>query len=104
MKSYADEIDITVFTGHNHATEAYSVDGVRYFVAGGGGREQSLISNQMAEDYPEDHYWQGKQQKLDYNYLVVEVKGEDVRVTVKRFRPNELEPYSQVNLVPERMD
>ncbi|MEF8916902.1 MAG: metallophosphoesterase [Candidatus Bipolaricaulota bacterium] len=104
LKSYADKVDITVFTGHNHATEAYSVDGVRYFVVGGGGGEQSLSSNWMPEDYPEDHYWKGNEQKLDYNYLLVEVEGDDVSVIVKHFRPNELEPYGRVNLVPDRMD
>jgi len=104
LKSYADEIDITVFTGHNHATEAYKVDGIRYFVAGGGGGEQSLSSNQMPENYPEDLYWRGERQKLEYNYLIVKVEGEDLTITVKRFRPNELKPYSQVNLVPDRMD
>ncbi len=104
LKTYADKIDITVFTGHNHATEAFIVDGIRYFVVGGGGGEQGLSSNQMPEDYPKDHYWQGDRRKLDYNYLTVEVRGEDVNVTVNRFRPNELNPYSQVNLVPDRMD
>lgn len=104
LKSYADRIDITVFTGHNHATEAYNVDGVRYFVVGGGGGEQGLSSNEMPDDYPKDHYWQGNQRKLDYNYLIVEVEGGDVSVTVKRFRPNELKPYSQVNIVPDRME
>jgi hypothetical protein len=58
----------------------------------------------MPEDYPEDHYWQGNEQKLDYNYLLVEVEGDDVSVIVKYFRPNELEPYGRVNLVPDRMD
>lgn len=73
-------------------------------MAGGGGGEQSLSSNQIPENYPEDLYWRGEQQKLEYNYLVVEVEGEGLTVTVKRFRPNELKPYSQVNLVPDRMD
>lgn len=104
LESYADKIDITVFAGHVHATEAYSIEGVRYFVVGGGGGEQGLSPNTMPEDYPRDHYWQGKQPKLDYNYLVVEVKGDQLRVSVKRFRPNDLNPFDEVNLVPNRMD
>ena len=104
LKSYADKIDITVFTGHVHATEAYSVDGIRYFVAGGGGGEQNLSSNRMPDDYPRDRYWQGNKRQLDYNYLVVRVKGEDVEVVVKRFRPNAFQPFSQIDMVPGRMD
>ncbi len=36
--------------------------------------------------------------------MVVKVSGEEVEVTVKRHRPNELEPYSEVELVPDPMD
>lgn len=104
LKKYADKIDITVFTGHVHTTEAYKVDGIRYFVAGGGGGEQNLSSKEMPEDYPEELYWQGSPRKLDYNYIVVKVMGEDLKITLKRFRPNKLKPYSQVNLVPDRME
>ncbi|MCF8029848.1 MAG: metallophosphoesterase [Desulfohalobiaceae bacterium] len=104
LESYADKIDITVFTGHVHATEAYKVDGIRYFVAGGGGGEQNMSSNQMPEDYPKDRYWQGKPRQLDYNYMVVRVEGEDLEVVVKRFRPNDFKPFSQVEIVPGRMD
>lgn len=104
LKSYAGKIDITVFTGHVHATEAYRVDGVRYFIAGGGGGEQSLSVKTMPGGYPEDVYWQGKPRKLDFNYLVVKVMGKDVEVTLKRFRPNEFEPFAQVNIVPGLMN
>lgn len=104
LKSYAEKIDINVFTGHVHTTEAYKVDGIRYFVAGGGGGEQGFTTNDTPEDYPKEHYWQGRPRKLDYNYLVVKVSGEEVEVTVKRFRPNELKPFSEVKLVPDRME
>jgi len=104
LKTYADKIDITVFTGHVHATEAYKVDGIRYFVAGGGGGEQNMSPKKMSDDYPEDLYWQGKPRQLDYNYLVVRVDGQNVNIIVKRFRPNEFKPFSQVDIVPGRMD
>ena len=104
LEEYADRIDINVFNGHVHATETYNVDGVRYFVVGGGGGEQNLSARETPEDYPQELYWQGGKRKLDYNYLVINVNGKDVEVTVKRFRPNELKPFSQVNIVPDRMD
>ncbi|MFO7728952.1 MAG: metallophosphoesterase [Desulfonatronovibrio sp.] len=104
LKSYADRLNITVFNGHVHATEAYKVDGIRYFVAGGGGGEQNLSHNIMEDEYPAELYWQGKQRILDYNYLLVQVSGANLKITLKRFRPNELQPFSQVNLVPDLME
>lgn len=104
LSTFADEISITVFTGHVHATEMYRVDGVRYFVAGGGGGEQNLSAKEMPQGYPEDLYWQGKPRVLDFNYLVVKVAGEKLEITVERFRPNEFEPFETVNVVPVLME
>ncbi|TYB91340.1 MAG: hypothetical protein FXF54_08775 [Kosmotoga sp.] len=104
MRKYADEIDINVFNGHVHATEVYKVDGIRYFVLGGGGGEQTLNANEMPKNYPKDYYWQGEPRQLDYNYLIVSVNGKDVEATIKRFRPNELKPFSQINIVPDLIE
>src|SRR6266403_2876339 len=35
IAAYAKDLDIVVFNGHVHTTEAYQVDGVKYFVLGG---------------------------------------------------------------------
>ncbi|MGC9384522.1 MAG: metallophosphoesterase family protein [Kosmotogaceae bacterium] len=104
LKKYADKIDITVFNEHVHATEAYKVDGIRYLVLGGGGGEQTLNANEMPGSYPKDYYWKGEPRQLDYNYVVVNVNGKNIEITVNRFRPNELKPYSQINIVPELID
>jgi len=104
LKSFAGRIDLTVFNGHVHTTELYEVDGVRYFVVGGGGGEQILSPKPMPDDYPQDLYWQGRPRQLDYNYLIVRVRGKDLDITLKRFRPNQLEPFDRVNVVPALMD
>lgn len=105
LENYSNRIDINVFNGHIHATEAYNVDNVRYFVVGGGGGEQGLHPREnISDNYPEDYYWQGNAPQLDYNYFVVEVTGGEVQIDVKSFRPNKFQPFNQKNLVPDRMD
>lgn len=63
-----------------------------------------LSSNQMPADYPADLYWQGDKRQLDYNYLLVRVNGDEVQMTLKRFRPNEMQPLQEVDMVPGRME
>jgi hypothetical protein len=101
---YAKDLDITVFNGHVHTTEAYQVDGVKYLVLGGGGAEQDPILPgrthvNVPEGYPLDQYWKGEAPKEDYNYLHVEVNpGQPTKFTIIRFRPWSAEPFATVEL------
>ncbi len=105
IAAYAKDLDIVVFNGHVHTTEAFQVDGVKYLVLGGGGAEQdpilpgrTFIKDQPA-DYPEDLYWKSEPPREDYNYLHVEVApGQPTKFTVNRFRPQSAEPYGTVEL------
>ncbi|MGB2628678.1 MAG: hypothetical protein WAK20_17965 [Candidatus Acidiferrum sp.] len=74
IAAYAKDLEIVVFNGHVHTTEAYEVDGVKYFVLGGGAAEQDPILPgrthiKVPEGYPLDQYWKGEAPKEDYNYL-----------------------------------
>lgn len=105
IAAYAKDLDIVVFNGHVHTTEAYQVDGVKYFVLGGGGAEQDPILpgrtqlTNLPADYPADLYWKGEPPREDYNYLHVEVRpGQPTKFTINRFRPQSAEPYATVEL------
>jgi hypothetical protein len=105
IASYAKDIDIAVFNGHVHTTEAFEVDGVKYFVLGGGGAEQDPILpgrttiKKLPADYPKDSYWKGEPPREEYNYLHVEVTpGQPTKFTINRFRPQSSEPYAAVEL------
>jgi hypothetical protein len=104
IAAYAKDMDITVFNGHVHTTEAYEVDGVKYWVLGGGGAEQDPILPgrthiEVPAGYPLDQYWKGEAPKEDYNYLHVEVTpGQPTKFTINRFRPWSAEPFATVEL------
>jgi hypothetical protein len=105
IASYAKDLDIVVFNGHVHTTELFQVDGVKYFVLGGGGAEQDPILpgrtsiKSLPADYPKDAYWKGEPPKEDYNYLHVDVKpGQPTKFTINRFRPGSAEPYASVEV------
>jgi hypothetical protein len=105
LVAYAKDLDIVVFNGHVHTTEAFQVDGVKYFVLGGGGAEQDPILpgrttiKKLSADYPEDMYWKGEPPREDYNYMHVEVTpGQSTKFTINRFRPQSAEPYARVEL------
>ncbi len=104
LASYAKDLDIVVFTGHVHTTEAYDVDGVKYLVLGGGGAEQDPILPgrthvKVPTNYPPDQYWQGAAPKEEYNYLLVSVRpGERTRFTLNRYRPWATQPFASVEL------
>jgi hypothetical protein len=93
LASYAKDLDIAVFNGHVHTTELFQVDGVKYFVLGGGGAEQDPIlpgrtTFNVPADYPKDLYWNGEPPKEDYNYLHVQVTPDQpTRFTINSFRP-----------------
>jgi hypothetical protein len=104
LASYAKDLDIVVFNGHVHTTELFDVDGIRYFVVGGGGAEQDPILPgrthlKVPADYPPDQYWKGKSPREDYNYLLVDVQpGQKTKFTLNRFRPQSAEPFESVEL------
>jgi hypothetical protein len=103
LASYAKDLDIVVFNGHIHTTELFQVDGIKYFVLGGGGAEQDPILpgrktvKNLPADYPRDLYWKGEPPREDYNYLHVQVTpGQPTKFTINRFRPQSAEPYATV--------
>jgi len=104
IAAYAKDLDIVVFNGHVHTTEAYQVDGVKYLVLGGGGAEQDPILPgrthiKVPDGYPLDQYWKGESPKEDYNFLHVEVKpGQPTTFTINRFRPWSATPFETVEL------
>ena len=105
IASYAKDLDIVVFNGHVHTTELFQVDGVKYFVLGGGGAEQDPILpgrtaiKTLPADYPKDLYWKGAPPIEEYNYLHVDVKpGQPTKFTINRFRPGSAEPYASVEV------
>ena len=104
IAAYAKDMDIVVFNGHVHTTEAYEVDGVKYLVLGGGGAEQDPILPgrthiKVPDGYPLDEYWNGESPKEDYNFLHVDVvPGQPTKFTINRFRPWSAEPFATVEL------
>jgi len=107
LASYAKDLDIVVFNGHVHTTELFQVDGVKYFVLGGGGAEQDPILpgrtsiKNLPADYPGDQYWKGEPPREEYNYLHVDVRpGQPTKFTINRFRPGSAEPYAAVEVFP----
>jgi hypothetical protein len=104
IAGYAKDLDIVVFNGHVHTTEAFQVDGVKYLVLGGGGAEQDptlpgRTQIKVPTGYPRDLYWNGEPPKEDYNYLHVQViPGKPTKFTITRFRPWSAEPFSTVDL------
>lgn len=104
LASYAKDLDIVVFNGHVHTTELFDVDGIRYFVLGGGGAEQDPILPgrthlKVPANYPPDLYWKGQSPREDYNYLLVDVQpGQKTKFTFNRFRPQSVEPFESVEL------
>ncbi len=107
IAAYAKGMDIVVFNGHVHTTEAYNVDGVKYFLMGGGGAEQDPILPgrthiDVPANYPPDRYWKGEAPKEDYNYMHVDVvPGQPTKFTINRFRPWSATPFETVELFNE---
>ena len=99
IASYAKDMEIVVFNGHNHTTEIYDVDGVKYLMLGGGGAEQNPIlpgqtTIKVPADYPPDLYWKSEPPKEDYNYVLVDVQPDQkTKFTLNRFRPWSAEPF-----------
>ena len=104
LASYAKDLDIVVFNGHVHTTEAFNVDGVKYLVLGGGGAEQDptlpgRTHIKVPANYPPDQYWKGAAPKEEYNYLLVSVKpGGKTKFILNRYRPWAARPFETVEL------
>jgi hypothetical protein len=76
----------------------FLVNEIRYFLLGGGGGEQVYTVSEHPSDYPEELYWQGQPRVEDYNYLLVRVTGDDIRMWIKRFRPGSAKQYEKVEV------
>jgi len=104
IKPYAKDMEIVVFNGHVHTTEQFEVDGVKYFVLGGGGAEQDPIlpgrtKLKQPADYPAELYWKGGPPKEEYNYMLVDVEpGQKTKFTLNRFRPWSAQPFESVEV------
>jgi len=97
LKKFSDKLKITVFNGHVHTTEMYFVDGVRYWVLGGGGAPQVLESPSPKPGHPPELYWAGRPRQEEYNYLMVKVQGPRLQTWLHRFRPEEPKaPFGRV--------
>jgi hypothetical protein len=100
LKKYANKLNICVFNSHSHTTEQYLVDGVNYFVLGGGGATQNLEPSSHPS-HETELYWQGEPRMEEYNYLEVKVKGAEIECLVYRFRPDDTRnPVSVVKVLP----
>jgi hypothetical protein len=104
IAAFAKDLDIVVFNAHVHTTELFQVDGVKYFLLGGGGAEQDPILPgrthlKLPENYPAELYWKGEAPKEEYNFLHVDVKpGQPTKFTLNRFRPWAATPFETVEL------
>jgi len=104
IAAYAKDLDIVVFNGHVHTTQAFEAEGVKYLVVGGGGAEQDpTLPGRTHVDvpagYPVDQYWNGASPREDYNYLHVDVMpGKPTKFTINRFRPWSSTPFETVEL------
>jgi len=101
LKSFASDLEITVFTGHVHQTEIYVADGIRYLLLGGGGGEQDLVMAPPPAGHPRELYWQGQPPVEDYNYLTVHVGKQGLRFRIHRFRPTSEKLFETVEVLPK---
>jgi hypothetical protein len=67
---------IVVFASHVHNYERHERNGVTYFVTGGGGAHAYPISRAADDKF--------QSQEINYHYLLVEVDGGSVKVTMNR--------------------
>ncbi len=101
IEPFAKDLSISVFNGHVHTTEIYRVNGVRYLVLGGGGAPQKFQPDPPA-DHPPELYW-GKSPRLEeYNFLMVKVQGDKLKLTLNRYRPTQVRaPMGTVELLAD---
>ncbi len=72
---------IVVFSGHVHNYERHEHGGVTYFVTGGGGAHGYPITRA-----PDDPF---QSLEVNYHYLIVEVRGRRLKVTINRVEMRE---------------
>ncbi len=99
LKPFTKDLNIVVFNSHVHTTEHYQVDGINYFVMGGGGASQVFnLANDPSTE--EELYWAGKERVEEYNYLYIDVDGPHLKASVHRFRPDQTErPAESVEIL-----
>lgn len=86
LKTYANDFNIVVFNSHAHTTEHYLIDGVGYFVIGGGGAPQAFDATTNPSTQTE-LYWKGAARTEEYNILKVSVAGGHLKASLHRLRP-----------------
>jgi hypothetical protein len=97
LETYGDELNITVFNGHVHTTEAFLINKVRYLVLGAGGAMQVLSVSPRSG--LKELYWKGKPRVEEYNYAKVMVEGRNLKILLHRFRPGQVEkPMEMIEL------
>ncbi len=84
-RSRAREISVLVFNGHNHTTEVFKKEGIRFFVLGGGGAPQDF-SRKKWRDQPKELYWKNGREER-YTFLQVGVMNDRVEFTMHEFHP-----------------
>jgi 3',5'-cyclic AMP phosphodiesterase CpdA len=83
---------IVVFAGHVHNYERHEHGGVTYFVTGGGGAHAYPITRA-----PDDPF---QSREVNYHYLLVEVRGRKLKVTVNRVESKDgVASWSQPDLL-----
>lgn len=98
LKKFAGDLGIYVFNSHSHTTEQYLVDGVNYFVLGGGGATQNFGPSKKPST-EDELYWKNQPRVEEYNFLEVKVNGANIEGLLHRFRPGETgNPFSVVKM------
>jgi hypothetical protein len=95
-------ISMTVFSGHNHTTEAFSHNGVNYLVLGGGGAPQHFCDDTLRMPDPPELYWRDAQgnrlpREERYNFLKIDVNGSSARPALHTWEPSD----TSDNFTPE---
>lgn len=89
LAEFGSKLDITVFSGHPHTTEAFLDANVKYLNIGGGGAVQDLELDLERKGLPAEIYWKGSARVEEYSYLKVQIGNRGPVYSLRRFRPGE---------------